>query len=132
MTNYSKQKDAIMSVLMSTKSHPTAEWVYEKVQDIIPNVSLGTVYRNLGKMVKNGEIIKVQGVFEKDRYDGNNHRHSHLVCLDCGAVVDFDIPKKLDDEILSFGGEGTETFSLTYEGLCDTCKAKKAQLKASV
>ncbi|MBQ1935230.1 MAG: transcriptional repressor, partial [Clostridia bacterium] len=47
---HSKQRDAIVQVLKNTKSHPTADWVYEEVRKQIPNISLGTVYRNLAKL----------------------------------------------------------------------------------
>lgn len=125
MTNKSKQRDCIIRVLKNTKSHPTAEWVYAKVREEIPNISLGTVYRNLGQLVDKGEIIKIQGVFEKDRYDGNNNRHSHLICNQCGSVVDFDIPCQLDKQILDISQGDAHDYSLTYYGLCPDCKIKK-------
>ncbi|MEG1609264.1 MAG: transcriptional repressor, partial [Clostridia bacterium] len=84
--------------------------------------SLGTVYRNLAKLVESGDIIKVQGVFEKDRYDGNAVRHAHLVCSKCGRVVDFDIPRELDNQILKVTGkEVVVDYALTYYGLCEQC-----------
>lgn len=125
MTNFSIQKETILSVLAETKSHPTAEWVYEQVKLQIPNISLGTVYRNLGKLVESGEIIKVVGDFEKDRFDGNNIRHSHLICTKCGKLVDYDIPKELDNEILTFQNDGKVVdYALTYYGLCPFCNGQ--------
>ena len=47
---YSRQREVIMNVIHSTSTHPTADWVYKKTQQFIPNISLGTVYRNLKQL----------------------------------------------------------------------------------
>lgn len=122
MINKSKQRDAILKVLMSTKSHPTAEWLHEEVKKEIPNISLATVYRNLGQLIDNGMAIKVQGIFDKDRYDGNANRHSHLVCSECGSVVDLDISESLDRDIIRISTSCyINDYSLTFHGLCPKC-----------
>ena len=61
MIKHSKQRDAILTYLHSTKSHPTAETVYENVRESIPNISLGTVYRNLALLEELGEIPYLYG-----------------------------------------------------------------------
>lgn len=121
--NKSKQREAILEVLRSTTSHPTAEWVYEKTREIIPNISLGTVYRNLAQLEKNAEIIKVPGIFEKDRYDGNPVRHTHFICKSCRAVIDVEI--KADMSVLLEPIEGMEVhdYSIVLSGICDKCLA---------
>ena len=55
----SKQRDAIVNYLRSTKEHPTADTIYMNVKKEIPNISLGTVYRNLNLLVACGDIIKI-------------------------------------------------------------------------
>ena len=56
---HSKQRDAIKAYLLSTTSHPTAEAVYEQLQNDFPNISLGTVYRNLNFLVDHGEALRL-------------------------------------------------------------------------
>ena len=91
--NKSVQRDIVYDVLKSTKEHPTADTVYEMARVCAPNISKGTVYRNLNQLVDNGMAIKVPGIFEKDRFDADTSRHSHLICEKCGAVIDFDDSK---------------------------------------
>ena len=59
MKNYSRQREAILNVISSTHTHPTADWIYNETRKIIPNLSLGTVYRNLSALKKSGEISSV-------------------------------------------------------------------------
>ena len=120
--NKSKRRDVVYEVLCSTKIHPTAEWIYEKSREILPSISRGTVYRNLKELISNGQLTKVEGVFEMDRYDADVETHSHLVCRECGAVVDFspyDIKSVI--HIGQLDGFCVDEFSLVYHGLCVEC-----------
>lgn len=129
MYNKSKQRDAVLEVLKSTKSHPTAEWVHEEAKKIIPNISLATVYRNLNQLIESGEVIKVQGVFEKDRFDADSSRHAHLVCRRCGGVIDFVIDKDIDKLLMERDNEcELVDFSLTYYGLCPYCNKNSKEI----
>lgn len=85
---YSHQREAIKNYLMSTKEHPTAEMVYEAIRDVCPNISLGTVYRNLTFLVDHGDIIRIQCGENSDRYDANTKKHYHFICKKCGRVQD--------------------------------------------
>lgn len=130
--NYSRQREIILKVLKSTTSHPTAEWIYENCKAEMPSISLGTVYRNLAQLEACGEIIKVQGVFEKDRYDATTTPHAHFICEKCGTVTDFDIPDKLRAKIVALtdARHTAKSFDLTYRGVCADC-ADKAGSKNS-
>lgn len=75
--NYSRQREAILDFLCHTTSHPTAEEVYMYIRDIYPNISLGTVYRNLALLVKHGQALKIQGE-DCDHFDGNTRLHYHF------------------------------------------------------
>jgi Fur family peroxide stress response transcriptional regulator len=55
----SKQREAILRILQSTDIHPTADWIYMEVKKVIPNISLGTVYRNLNLLRDEGLIREV-------------------------------------------------------------------------
>ena len=83
-TNYSSRRQAVLQVLQSTKSHPSAESIFEQCRLLIPNISLGTVYRNLALLEERGEIIKVANVAGVDRYDATTEPHVHNICPCCG------------------------------------------------
>lgn len=124
MINYSRQRNTVLSVLRSTDTHPTVDWVYAECRKIIPNISLGTVYRNLNMLVEMGEAIKIKGAFEKDRFDGCVKKHAHMICDRCGAVIDVPIGGKIDNELKSFihdNDVGIEDYDVTFSGICVNC-----------
>ena len=88
----SLQRDTIKNVVCSTKCHPTADWVYNEVRKLIPNISLGTVYRNLSRLSDNSSIKTIQdgGL---TRYDGNINPHYHLKCDECSNITDIQLPE---------------------------------------
>ena len=88
MKNYSRQREAILNVLRSTDTHPTAAEVYERVRKVIPNISLGTVYRNLDALSKDGEILSISVGDGNNHFDGDNSCHLHLHCVNCGKISD--------------------------------------------
>lgn len=89
-TKHSKQRDAIRNFLISRKDHPTAEVVYANVSKEFPNISLGTVYRNLSFLVDNGQAVKVPCDDGSVHFDGNVMPHYHFQCTECGAIIDLD------------------------------------------
>lgn len=123
--NYSKQRETILNVLRGTTSHPNAQWVYENVKKVIPNISLATVYRNLNLLAEGGEIMRLQGDFPEDRFDGTSSNHAHFVCKVCGRVFDTDIDGELKLKIITAIPMKADDFSLVYNGVCDECRFKK-------
>ncbi len=123
--NYSKQRETILNVLRSTTSHPNAQWVYENVKKVIPNVSLATVYRNLNLLAQSGEIMRLAGDFAEDRFDGNAKNHAHFVCKCCGRVLDTDVDGDLKLRILTAIPMKADDFSLIFTGVCDDCRLKQ-------
>lgn len=122
--NYSKQREVIYQVLKSTTSHPNAQWVYENAKKIMPNISLATVYRNLNLLEKGGEIMRLQGSFNEDRFDANNKNHAHFICRRCGSVYDADILPELKRKIIEACPMAADDFSVMYMGVCDKCRNK--------
>ena len=126
---FSRKREAIRSVLMSTTSHPTAEWIYSKLKPEIPDLSLATVYRNLGEMKQNDEIQSVAFWGGKERFDGNVEKHSHFVCETCGRIDDFHFVNH-DTQIDSFAQtnyDGVISYhTLVFHGMCKEC-LKKSQ-----
>ena len=88
--NYSRQREAILDFLCHTTSHPTAEEVYMYIRGIYPNISLGTVYRNLALLVEHGQALKIQGE-DCDHFDGNTRLHYHFLCDSCHHVYDVEM-----------------------------------------
>lgn len=127
---HSKQREAIMAFLKTRYDHPTADTVYMNIRQEFPNISLGTVYRNLSLLADLGEIQKLTPGQGPDRFDANVHHHYHFICKTCGQVMDMDM-ENLDLEAVhdiaskKFGGhiDGHVTY---FYGTCPTaCKIKK-------
>jgi Fur family peroxide stress response transcriptional regulator len=126
-TKFSRQRESIKEYLSHTKEHPTADTVYMNIREKYPNISLGTVYRNLNLLVDQGEIIKLSPGNGCDRYDCNTNLHYHFVCTECSSVLDLDIAPGALEHInriaeVGFDGEvkGHSTF---FYGRCPNCKA---------
>ena len=88
---YSRQRESIKHYLMTTKEHPTADTVYMHVKKEFPNISLGTVYRNLNLLTDIGEAIKISTPDGGDRFDGRIEPHNHFLCEECGRLLDLDL-----------------------------------------
>lgn len=125
---YSRQRAAILSFLQSRKDHPTADSVYTYVKEEFPNISLGTVYRNLNQLVEAGMIAKHRfGVLETDRFDYDTSPHMHFVCNHCDSVID--LPMREFPENFSFidiqaakGFDGViQGHMLYFSGICKNC-----------
>lgn len=124
MSRNSKQRQAIARVLMNTKCHPTADWVYEQVRKEIPNVSLGTVYRNLKMMKDQGQILELGLAGALSRFDGNPQNHYHFRCDRCGRVYDIDEPidSSMDERVAMSTGFTVLNHRLEFRGLCNDCQ----------
>ena len=88
---YSRQRECIKNYLQDREDHPTADMIYTSIRRDFPNISLGTVYRNLSLLVELGEIRKIT-TDGADRFDAKLIPHSHFICKDCGSVLDVMIP----------------------------------------
>ena len=120
----SKQREAILAVLKGTKIHPTADWVYNEVRKEIPNISLGTVYRNLAKLAEDKTIIKLGIGTGVEHFDACIKQHYHAVCTVCGAISDIDAQPLIELNnwaAKQFNGEIYE-HSAVFFGKCEKCK----------
>ena len=125
MARKSKQKKAILRVLKGTTSHPSADWVYEQVRREIPNISLGTVYRNLKLLKQEGEISELDLASTLSRFDGNSQDHYHFRCEKCGRIFDVDelVDKEIDDRVAQKTGFKVSHHRLEFRGLCKDCQS---------
>lgn len=123
--NFSKKRDAVLSVLRSTNTHPTAEWIYQRLKDEYPDFSLGTVYRNLALFKEQGLAVSVANVNGQERYDGVTSRHAHFVCKECGSVFDVNCmgdSKRFDEQIAKLYNCEVEHHNLCFYGTCEKCR----------
>ena len=122
---YSRQRASILEYLSHTTAHPTADMVYMHVREEFPNISLGTVYRNLNLLADIGEIIKIPTPDGGDRFDGRTDPHYHVVCGSCGNVFDLELDESFDRMIRETANqkfEGIiESHSLLFHGKCQNC-----------
>ncbi len=122
MKNYSRQREAILNVLCSTKSHPTAAWIYEKVRETIPNISLGTVYRNLGVLESEGHIRKIPVGDNHEHFDGDISHHSHFYCKSCEQIIDIFIETEDSRTMVEKEtGARVDSYTYTFSGVCKKC-----------
>lgn len=84
------EKSIIRQAVVGRTDHPTAAMIHELAREQDPNISLGTVYRNLNTMAKRGEIRRIMMPDGADRFDPCLKQHSHFVCEKCGKVIDVD------------------------------------------
>lgn len=87
---YSRQREAVLVYLRSTKSHPTAEQVYQKIREEFPKISLGTVYRNLNLLADCGEILRLNCGDGVEHFDATTTPHNHFICRRCRQVIDLE------------------------------------------
>jgi len=120
-----RQRQMILEEFRTPGQHLTADLVYEHVRRRIPNISLGTVYRNLEILSKAGLIKKLCLGSGQKQYDGGLHRHYHVRCVRCGRVSD--VPVKLFGDLESAARQSSDFeilgHQLEFEGLCADCKA---------
>lgn len=120
---YSKQRQAIKDFLATRKDHPTADMIYENLKVEYPNISLGTIYRNLALLTDIGEIIKITSFDGPDRFDGRVDCHCHFMCTECGSVTDVDQAKIhpfIDSVSDAFKGK-IKHYMINFSGICENC-----------
>lgn len=119
---HSKQRDAILNELCSRYDHPTAEEVYFSLKPHMPNLSLGTVYRNLSVLANDGTIQKFS-VGGADHFDGNANNHYHMVCTSCNRLYDVDMPliEGIEEKADNYVDGEIQAHRITFVGVCKNC-----------
>jgi Fur family peroxide stress response transcriptional regulator len=121
-----KQREAVLRFLRGTYSHPTADQIYDEVRKEIPNISKGTVYRNLKVLQEMGLITELNLNGAVSRFEAKRESHYHFRCEKCGRVFDVNVPvdKELDREVSSRTGLKISYHQLEFRGLCHDCQQK--------
>ena len=125
---HSRQRDSIKEFLASRKDHPTADVVYAGVRQSFPNISLGTVYRNLTLLADMGEIARLRVGDGVDHFDAKTFPHYHFICKECGSVIDLQM-QNIDTikDIAGVNFDGQIAGHITYfYGVCGNC-CKRAE-----
>lgn len=126
-SKYSRQRELIWNYLNSTTEHPTADMVYANVQKTFPNISLGTVYRNLNFLVRKGKAVKIDCGDASERFDGRTDMHYHFICVECNCVSDLSLESIEHINTLAANGFDGDIFGhkTYFYGKCPKCKAKQ-------
>lgn len=120
---YSRQRESIREFIRTCHDHPTADMIYANIKETFPNISLGTVYRNLSLLTDLHEITKISTGDGPDRFDGITQPHTHFICTKCHEIEDIemkdmeDIKRKVSK---NFNGK-ILTQTTTFYGICKHC-----------
>ncbi|MGH7774391.1 MAG: Fur family transcriptional regulator [Candidatus Binatia bacterium] len=119
---HTRQLEVTWEAVKDETSHPTADQVYEKVRAVIPNISLGTVYRNLQKLVTEGKL-QVLTLGRTQHFDPMVQRHEHFICEKCGRVYDLFVgsEEKILPSSLPPEGFTVSSHRLALYGSCKHC-----------
>jgi Fe2+ or Zn2+ uptake regulation protein len=134
MRRETKQREAILRVLRNTRSHPTADQIYDEVRKEIQNISKGTVYRNLQVLQEDGTVSELNLNGTLSRFEAKQDSHYHFRCEQCGRVFDLDEPvnKELDERVARRTGFKVSSHQLEFRGLCKDCQKLLQNRKKNV
>ena len=119
---YSDMRNTIYKYLCGTKEHPSAEMIYLDLRESNPNLSFGTVYRNLKQLEETGRVIRVSTVNNRERYDANCSDHLHFACEKCGRVIDL-MDADMATAVTACGLPNGIKLRSIY-GICEACSDK--------
>ena len=127
-----RQREVILRILRGTRSHPTADWIYEEARKEMPHISKGTVYRNLQVLQENGQVLELNLDGTLSRYEAKQENHYHFRCERCGRVIDIDEPidRKLDRKIARKTGLKISCHRLEFHGLCHDCQHEQRPVRS--
>lgn len=124
MRRDTKQRQAILNILRNSRSHPTADQIYDNVRKEITNISKGTVYRNLRVLEEDGAIsvLTIKGTLS--RYEIKQESHHHFKCDKCGRVLDLEEPIDNDLNLRMSRKTGFSVLhhQTIFGGLCKDCQ----------
>lgn len=123
------QRRVIVEELKKLKTHPTADELYMIVRRRLPQISLGTVYRNLDVLSEAGKVWKLELGGKQRRFDGNIKPHHHLRCVECGCVEDLELDGMGSvEETLARKVDGRiKGWSLEFHGFCEKCAGERME-----
>jgi Fur family peroxide stress response transcriptional regulator len=121
---FSKKRKLILDFILNNDKHLTADSIYLELKKDNPELSLGTVYRNLAQLSENELIKKVSLNGQTDVFDKNLEKHGHLICDLCNSINDIDI-SPLEETIKKISEKNNVSmtnYELTLHGVCKICE----------
>lgn len=121
--NFSRQREMIYEQVKNHPVHPTADEVYTALKKDSPNLSLGTVYRNLNLLADMGMLIKIHIGGGKDRFDGRTDAHCHFFCDRCGRVFDVEDESVcgIEQRVFANDRHTVTGIEINLRGICSKC-----------
>ena len=114
-----KQKQLILQIINNSINHLNAFEVYEEARKSMPNISLGTVYRNLNMLVEEKNARRLKATNRIDRFDNTKTQHHHFVCMKCGKY--YDVFDKIELKNLKENFGIIENYEIQINGICNDC-----------
>ncbi|MFC3831255.1 MULTISPECIES: Fur family transcriptional regulator [Deinococcus] len=129
MVRQTRQRAAVVEVLQASRAHPDAATIHAAVRERLPSVSLGTVYRTLDALVRDGVVVTLERAGQATRYDWRaDEAHPHAVCRSCGAIFDVDATALPDVPSTKLpAGFRVTDMHLEFMGVCEDCQTQTAQ-----
>lgn len=126
---YSRQRERLLYLLQSTDTHPTAGWLYDMLKPEFPNLSLGTVYRNLSVLIEQELVKKIDSGSTFDRYEAKTTPHYHLICHECGTIIDFEeqLFPEIDALVSKAADFAVEGHRIDFFGTCSACRTRNGK-----
>ncbi|MHB8127846.1 MAG: Fur family transcriptional regulator [Mobilitalea sp.] len=117
------QRSLVLETVKELRCHATADEIYDTIMKKHPNVSRGTVYRNLNLLSDIGEIRKMEMPSGADRFDHECHEHYHARCVKCGRVIDveMEVIADLEKNIRDTHGFKYTGHDVIFKGICLEC-----------
>ncbi|MFD3448078.1 peroxide-responsive transcriptional repressor PerR [Microbacteriaceae bacterium 4G12] len=118
------QRHAILEYLVESMMHPTADEIYKALEGKFPNMSVATVYNNLRVFKEVGLVKELTYGDASSRFDYVTNQHYHVICEQCGKIVDFsytgldEIERKASEET----GFTIKSHRMELYGICPECK----------
>lgn len=119
----SAPRKAIVDFLTNRRDHPSATMIFQGLKSKISSLSLGTVYRNLDILTKQGRIRMINIDQKESRYDSHVTSHGHFFCQVCGKLEDISLKQHCCQMVGSLNKQGysVSAFSLDIKGTCSGC-----------
>jgi Fur family ferric uptake transcriptional regulator len=124
-----KQRTVILDELMKLSTHPSADELYGRVKKRLPRISLGTVYRNLDLLSREGVIRRLETAGPQKRFDADTGNHGHIRCVECGRIEDLSSKGGARCDARAAKGTGYRVLGrrVEYLGVCPSCRKQSGR-----
>ncbi len=115
----SNQRSLILDIVNTSTDHLNIDQIYIKAREIISNISLGTVYRNVNKLVEDNKIMRIKTNEGLDRFDNVKIKHHHFICSKCHKIID--VFEKVDFNFKTLNNNVVDDYEIKLKGICGDC-----------